>query len=157
NERGKHGSRNRAGGRRSVHRQVERDGRSWARVGSLLPLALLCGCATFIDDVSSNDFSLKNWFNKPNPLVVIRDSTDGNLRATALRSLREPIQNGGDQKTQDLYVTVLVKSAAEDRNPLCRLAAIRSLGRFKDPRAAEGLQNAYFKATAFTPETNTII
>jgi HEAT repeat protein len=120
-------------------------------------VGLLCGCASFFDDVSSSEFNVKNWFKKPNPLVVIRDSNDGNQRAAALRSLQEPLQHGGDQQAQDVYVAILVKTASSDRDPLCRLAAIRAMGRFKDPRVVDGLQNAYYQATAFTPETNTIV
>jgi HEAT repeat protein len=120
-------------------------------------LAGLCGCANFWDEVTSRDFNIKTVWVKPNPLLVLRDSTDGDLRAKALRALREPKQFGGNDQEQDLYVQILTAAATEDREPLCRLSAIRSLGTFKDPRAVEGLQNAYFNATAFASETNTII
>jgi HEAT repeat protein len=124
------------------------------------PLALfLCcgGCANFWDDVTSRDFSWHSMFSKPNPLVVLRDSSDGDQRAKALASLREPKQLGGTDADQDAIVRILVTAAATEKQPLCRLAAIESLGRFKDPRAVNGLVEAFYNASAFAPETATVI
>ena len=45
-----------------------------------------------------------------------------------------------------------MRTAAQDRDPLCRLAAIRSLGRFKDPRAAKALVDAYYAADSLLPK-----
>jgi hypothetical protein len=118
---------------------------------------MLSGCANFWDEVTSRDFEPKNLFVKPNPLDVLAHSNDGSKRAQALRSLREPLQYGGSQKDQDVFVEILTTAATADRQPLCRLAAIKALGHFKDPRAVEALRNAYLEAKPFAPETNTII
>src|SRR5271166_6353563 len=65
----------------------------------LLPAVCLGlgGCANFWDDVTARDFNFKAYFfgPKPDPLVVLRDTTDGNKRARALASLKEPHQTGG--------------------------------------------------------------
>src|SRR5262249_27699053 len=112
------------------------------------------------DEVTSRDFTIDKLWSKPNPMRVQLESDDGDLQAKALRSLREPLQHGGTQKDQDAYVQILTAAATKDPQPLCRLAAIRSLGRFKDPRAVEALQNAFFLANAadgFPSETHTVI
>ena len=97
-------------------------------------------------------------FSHPDPLVVLRDSQDADDRARALRALREPLQYGGDQHDQDVVVTVLTTAA--DERPPDRLPAWRpspSLRHFKDPRAIEGLKEAYYRAGSFNPETATIL
>lgn len=112
--------------------------------GTALVNLALCGCANFWDEVTSRDFQMKNLYAHDNPLEVIRDSNDGDRRARALRALREPKQAGGTDAEQDVVVNVLVTSARSDSQPLCRLAAINSLGHFQDPRAVQGLIDAYF-------------
>jgi HEAT repeat protein len=96
-------------------------------------------------------------FTKPNPLLVLRDSSDGDQRAKALRSLREPKQYGGSDTDQDAVVNILNTAAATEKQPLCRLAAIQALGRFKDPRAVKGLTDGFYNASAFSTETATVI
>src|SRR5205823_10672722 len=100
---------------------------------------LACGCACFWDDVTSRDFTWNSMFTKPNPLLVLRDSSDGDKRAKALGSLREPKQYGGSSAEQDAIVSILTTAATTEKQPLCRLAAIQSLGHFKDLRAVKGL------------------
>jgi hypothetical protein len=118
----------------------------------------LSGCANFWDDVRSSDFSLKAYFSKPpDPLVVLHDSTDGDKRARALRALEEPKEHGGSDAEQDTIVDILVTAATREKQPLCRLAAIESLSKFKDPRAAKGLVEAFYNASAFAQDTATII
>jgi HEAT repeat protein len=117
----------------------------------------LCGCANFVDEVTSRDFSLGRLFVRPDPLVVLRDSSDGNDRQIALAALREPLQDGGTDKDQDVIVKILTESATKDRDLLCRLAAIRSLGRFKDPRAAEAIETVYLQDLRFGQEQNSIV
>ena len=126
----------------------------------LLPFSfgpLLCGCATFWDDLTSRDFSVHSFFVKPNPLLVLRDSNDGDKRARALRALHEPKQNGGTDQEQEMVVKVLTTAAASEKQPLCRLAAIQALARFKDPRAVDGLTTAFYNASCFSPDTATVI
>jgi hypothetical protein len=115
------------------------------------------GCAGFMDKVTSKDFEFGSLFVQTNPLVVLRDSTDGRARAEALRSLREPKQHGGTDQDQDLVVEVLTKAAWNEHYVFCRLAAINTLRQFKDPRAVEGLKEAYYRATSFPPDVATVI
>jgi hypothetical protein len=135
---------------------------AWARRGrwlswALAALALIpAGCANFVDQVTSRDFDFKSLFVTPNPLLVLQNSTDNTLRAKALGALREPSQYGGKPEDQEVYVKILTAAAVGDRQPLCRLAAIKSLGHFKDPRAVEALKEAYFSCN-FPAETNAII
>jgi HEAT repeat protein len=127
----------------------------------LLSLALACqgvsGCASFWDDVTSRDFNVKWYFQKPDPLVVLRDSHDGDLRRKALAALREPKQYGGTDEQQDVVVEILKTAASNERQVLCRIAAIGQLAQFKDPRAVDGLKEAYYRATSFSPDQATIV
>ena len=134
-----------------------------ARPGRLLALlALGClahaGCANFWDDVTSRDFHFKEVFaQRPDPLWVVRNSPDGDKRAKALRALQEPLAHGGTADEQEVVVQVLLYAAGKDTQPLCRLAAIQSLRKFKDPRAVDGLKEAYYRAGSFNPETANVI
>jgi HEAT repeat protein len=123
--------------------------RALARVaGAFLTSLSMCGCVDLWDTVSSRNFEFASlWKPEPNPLVVLRDSTDGDDRAKALRRLAEPKLHGGTDQDQDAIVTILVTAAKTDPQPLCRLAAIEALGRFQDPRAAQGLIDAFFAVT----------
>lgn len=131
----------------------------------LILLAVVCaassGCAGFWDEITSRDFHFKDMFKPaPDPLEVIRTSTDGDKRRKALLSLREPLQHKGTQKRQDKVVKALTWSATSDPQPLCRMAAIDSLQHFKDPRAAQALVDAYERASYFQrerPETMSVI
>lgn len=129
----------------------------------LLPAAccLLMGCqggpAALYDEFTSRDFKFKSLYTRTDPLVVLRDSNDGDKRAKALRSLQEPAQRGGSQQEQDVIVKILMTAASNERHPLCRLAAIQTLAKFKDPRAVQGLTEAFYNANSFTPEMATII
>jgi len=143
--------------------------------GAALASLGLSGCAQFWEDVTSKDFQCSDLWSRPNPLLVLRDSNSGDKRARALRSLREPKQHGGTAEEQDAMVNILVTAAKTDPQPLCRLAAIQSLGGFQDPRAAQGLQDAFFAVTeaparreptkpesfganaAFPPDVSTVI
>src|SRR5262245_33320387 len=114
--------------------------RRW--VGSLVGPALLglAGCAGFWDDVTSRDFRVKNLWTREDPLAVLKDSTDGDKRARALRQLREPKQQGGSDQEQDVVVKILTTAATSEKQALCRMAAISALRRFHDPRAVEALK-----------------
>ncbi|HEY1860067.1 MAG TPA: HEAT repeat domain-containing protein [Gemmataceae bacterium] len=136
---------------KAVHRSAARWGRRFA-AGALLSVGL-CGCASLWDEVTSKDFSVSTMFNPPNPLMVLKESTDGDQRAKALAALHEPKQNGGTDQDQDFVVQVLTTAASSERQPWCRLKAIGSLGQFKDPRAVKGLEDAYYKAAVFPTDT----
>jgi hypothetical protein len=132
-----------------------------ARCLWLLPLTCLgsAGCANFWDDVTARDFNFKAYFfgAKPDPLIVLRDTTDGNKRAKALAELHEPNQFGGSQEEQDNVVKILVTAATQDRQPWCRQKAISALANFKDPRVVDGLRDAYYSAGSFSPEISTVL
>jgi HEAT repeat protein len=117
----------------------------------------MTGCAHFWDDFMAGDFQ-DAFHGRPAPLVVLADKDNsGDQRAKALRSLKEPKQNGGKDADQELVMQVLTISAKSDLQPLCRLAAIQALGHFKDPRASDALIDAYYQATSFAPDTATMI
>lgn len=132
----------------------------WRGCGLLRSAALcmgLSGCAGLWDELTSNNRDLKGYFFKADPLVIIKESNDGAKRGEALASLKEPLQNGGTQKDQDAYIKILTVAVTVDREPLCRLGAVRALSDFKDSRAAQALEEAYTQRLAFGPELNGII
>ncbi len=132
------------------------------KLKSLLVLAAvlgLAGCGHFWEDVSSrspeggfrNDVAFK-WhllFRHDDPLVVLRDSRDGDMRARAYRELKEPKQHGGTDKDQEAMLKILATGATKERSPVCRVAAIEALGTFKDPRAADTLNEAFYAPVNF--------
>jgi hypothetical protein len=138
-------------------------GRSRWLLGAVATALLgLSGCA-FLDD-----FSIKRFFNDPSaamedfrdpvePMEVVRKSKDGTKRARAIRCLKEPLLNGGSQKDQDLYVSVLNYTAANDSQALCRMAAIDVLRTYRDARAADGLKEAYYRAGSFDSYVATVL
>jgi len=120
----------------------------------------LAGCAstaTTWDEITSRNLQVKNLFMKPDPMTTLRDSSDGAKRGRALAALKEPLENGGKQEDQEAYIKILTVAATEDREPLCRLGAIRALGDYKDPRAAKVLEDVYLQNLRFTPELNSVI
>lgn len=149
---------------RTRHPQSDRRSRRPSRaLRRLLPLLFACcalsGCANFWDDITSREFHIKDRFKpQADPLWVIQNSPDGDMRERALRKLREPSQHGGTPKDQETVVQVLMYRAEHDPQPLCRLAAIQTLRDFRDPRVVQGLTRAYFAPFPnFNPETVTVI
>src|SRR5262249_51209087 len=122
----------------------------------LLP-ALAAGCTGFWETVTSRDFKFADLYTTPNPLVVLQNSDDGTARAGALASLREPAQNGGAAQDQKVFLEILSKSATGDRDPPRRLAAIKSLGAFKDPQAATVLCSVTEQPLAYEAYWNNLI
>jgi hypothetical protein len=112
----------------------------------------LSGCAGFWDEVTSNNFQFNHLFQKPNPFVVLEKSNDGNERAQALQALHEPRENGGSEQDQEYVLKILSTAATRDRQFLCRVAAVESLGRFKDPRVVDPLTEAFYSSGSFAPD-----
>jgi len=106
-------------------------------------IAGIPGCATTWDDMTSRNFHVRSIWESSDPMTVLRDSTDGDERAKALRALKEPRANGGNDAEQDRVIQVLTQAAVSDPQPVCRLAAIQTLGRFRDPRSVQILTAAY--------------
>lgn len=137
---------------------------SWFALACLL--APSAGCATFWEEAMSHerDWAYITGIGKPPPMVVIRDNADGapnadgHRRAQAFSILREPLHNGGNAQDQDAYLNILGAAARTDSEPLCRLAAVRTLGKFKDPRAARILEEVYQQPKMpFTQDNNSLI
>lgn len=117
-----------------------------------LAVASLPGCAGLWDEVTSKNFKVRTLFIKPDPVVVLRESSNGDERAKAIRRLKEPKQHGGTDEQQKLVMDLLTQAATNDRQPLCRLAAVEKLGHFKDPRGVDALENAFIAAQNLPPE-----
>ena len=68
----------------------------WLRGAGGLALLLggLAGCAAY-DDFSWRKMNFEVFKDSPQPLEVIKTSTDGSARARAFRCLKEPLTNGG--------------------------------------------------------------
>lgn len=117
------------------------------------------GCANFWEDVTSRDFKMSDlWKKSPDPVEVITKSSDGARRAKAFAALREPLEHGGSAGQQEQYLQLLTTAAREDREPLCRLAAIRALGGYRDPRAVRTLEDVYQQSRLpFTQDFNSMI
>lgn len=130
--------------------------------GALGILGLSCllaagsGCSLH-REIAAGNYRLEGVFTREEPLVVLRDSTDGYKRAKALARLEEPLENGGNREEQELYLKILTQTAKEDREPLCRMAAVRTLGTYKDPRAARTLEEVYQLRLPFTPDMNSVL
>lgn len=138
---------------------TERIGRpAWLSAIGLLLCVSLSGCASFWDDVVTNrNRDIKGYFLPPEPLEVIRDSTDGAKRGQALAALEEPLEHGGTKEQQEQILKFLTVAALNDKESLCRLGAIRALGKWKDPRAVRILEDAYLQRMSFSPEIQLII
>jgi HEAT repeat protein len=121
-----------------------------------LALMLGSGCAGW-DEFSIREMNFEVFRDPPEPLVVLRDSKDGTKRRRAIALLHEPLANGGSQEEQDVVVKVLCFTAANDSQAPCRMAAIDVLRKFKDPRAVDGLKEAYYRAGNLTPESATVV
>jgi HEAT repeat protein len=117
-------------------------------------MPLVCaGCANFWDKITAKDFEIQSLWKKPNPLVVLQDSTDGDKRKEALLALREPSQHGGTKDEQEVIVKILTTAAISEHTPIARMAAIESLSKFKDVRASKFLVAAYYKASGYRTES----
>jgi HEAT repeat protein len=150
----KHGFEHRASPGRASSRT-----RTGARV-FLLALTLLApaGCAAY-DDFSWKQMNFEVFRDPKDPLAVIRDDkAELWARRRALECLKEPLANGGNQQDQDVVVAVLCYTAAHDPHAPCRMAAIESMRKFRDPRIVEGLKEAYYRAGSVqAPEAQTVI
>ena len=119
------------------------DGRfQWLAIFAFLMVGS-AGCSTTWDEVTSRNFHMRSIWERSDPMIVLHESTDGDARAKALRALKEARANGGSEVEQDRMMEILAQSAVSDPQPVCRLAAIETLGRFTDPRAVQVLGAAF--------------
>jgi HEAT repeat protein len=139
-------------GRAISEKESRRRGCHWPLVAGVA-LMSFAGCEHFWDDITAhspqggfrNDMAFR-WqllTHKDEPLVVLRDSHDGDMRARAYRELQEPKLHGGSDQDQEAMLKILGTAAKSERSPVCRVAAIETLGKFKDPRAADALVEAF--------------
>jgi HEAT repeat protein len=115
----------------------------------------VAGCAHDWDEITSRDFKFKDMFVSPDPMAVLRDNPDGDARAKAIAKLKEPKKHGGSDAQETEAIELLTRQATTVPEPLCRLEAIRALGRFDDPRTTAPLIQSYYNAgneKNFTPE-----
>ena len=114
----------------------------------------LSGCAGTYDLVTSQRFKERPFhtmFTREHPLDVLEHVQEGDDRVRAMRAVEEPRENGGTTADQDRLIAILQASATTDSRPLCRLAAVEALSRFKDPRVGPILITAYQNAPFDTP------
>jgi HEAT repeat protein len=98
------------------------------------------------------------YFHPVDPYKVLRDTnSSGDDRHRGILAIKEPLQNGGTAEQQTLIIDMLKYSALSDPQAVCRMASYDVLRKFKDPRAAEILKEAYYKTTSFAPETGNIL
>jgi hypothetical protein len=112
-------------------------------------IAAASGCASTWETMTSRRFREKPFettFGTEDPLQVLRENPDGEAKARAMRKLKEPAANGRPQAEQDEVMQVLTEAATSDPSPWVRVAAIDTLGKFRDPRAVEVLATAYYQA-----------
>ncbi len=131
---------------------------NWLRwAGGIFVAVNLCGCATAPswDDLTSREFAVKSlWTTPAPPLEVIAKSSDGYARAKAFNMLDET----SNREENDKRLQALQAGAVADRDPLCRLAALRTLGRYKsEPRAANILTEVYLGNPGMSAENNAFI
>jgi hypothetical protein len=114
----------------------------------------LSGCAGTYDLVTSQRFKERPFhtlFTRQDPIDVLEHVQEGDDRVRAMRAVKEPRENGGTAADQDRLIAILQASATTDQRPLCRLAAVEALSRFKDPRVGPILITAYRNAPYDTP------
>ena len=108
----------------------------------LLALGCTTGCAVTFDEMTSKEFKFSQfWSTPPTPMQVLDTSTDGYARAKAFTKLDEA---RNDPTLENKQIDLLQKAALADRDPLVRMAAIRTLGRYTDPRAPKILADVYY-------------
>jgi hypothetical protein len=130
--------------------------RRWL-AGALLTSLGLCGCADFWDSITSRDFEFRSLYTRPDPIRVLAESKDGDKRAAAFASLREPKRHGGSEQDQKFIVDLLTAAARNESQFYARLMAVEKLGEFKDPRAVPALVDAYYAASNFKAENATVL
>lgn len=122
--------------------------------GAAVAALSLGGCAGTYDTITSQRFKERPFhtlFSSDDPMYVLENVQEGDARVRAMKSLKEPKEHGGSAVDQDKAMAILQTSATTDKRPLCRLAAVGALSRFKDPRAGTILITAYQNAPFDSP------
>jgi hypothetical protein len=130
----------------------------WQMAAMALSCLALAGCAGLWDELTSKHRDLKSYFKKPPPMVVLKDpDADGFKKGQALASLVEPLQNGGTQAQQDETLKILNTYALTSDDALCRLGAVRALGKWKDTRAVTILDDLFLQNLPFDENIQSIV
>jgi hypothetical protein len=119
----------------------------------VVALVGLTGCVNTWDTLTSRRFREEPYttlFKPGDPLTVMRTSPEGDQRAAAMRRLKEPAQEGRAPEEQEEAIQLLTTAATSDPSPVVRVAAIETLGRFRDERAVGVLTAAYHQATGIS-------
>ncbi len=104
------------------------------------------GCAGTYDLVTSQRFRANPFgtlFTSEDPILVLESNPEGDERVRAMNNLKEPARHGGSAAEQDKVIGILQTSATTDRRSFCRLAAVKALADFEDPRCVPILLAAY--------------
>ena len=119
----------------------------------------LTGCAGTYDLVTSQRFKERPFhtlFTTEDPIEVLEKIQEGDDRVRAMLAIKEPREHGGSAAQQDRMIAILQASATTESRPLCRLAAVKALSDFKDPRVGPILIAAYRNAPFDVPPTTAI-
>jgi hypothetical protein len=93
----------------------------------------LTGCASTWDTMSSKRFRDDPFgvmFQSDDPMTVLRENPDGEARARAMRTLKEP----GAEPEQTEALEILSAAATTDPSPWVRVAAIDASTRWAGSR-----------------------
>lgn len=124
----------------------------------------LSGCGHFWENATAHDPNGKGvaddfryrWrlltdFRPPHR--VLAEEPDNDLRARAVRKLKEPLRDGGTEEQQAKMVALLGDMARNPKEPItCRLAAVEKLGEFRDPAVVPHLKEAFFAPVNNVPK-----
>lgn len=131
----------------------------WRELRRVAGLALVAGalggCGHFYDsmtakspegDMGSNVlFKFKMLMDRRDPLVVLAESQDGDLRRRAYLQ----VELDGDAQRKETVAALLIEGAKTEKDTICRLAAIERLPELKDPRATQALVDAFYAPNNF--------
>ena len=123
----------------------------------------LSGCASFWDDITAhspqggfgNDLNYRMnliFFSRQDPIQVLAESQDGDLRRRAYLALKYD----GDAQKKELVARLLIEGAKDDKDLICRLAAVERLAEIPEPRASQALVDAFY-APANVGEKNPVV
>jgi HEAT repeat protein len=90
-------------------------------------------------------FKFKMLVDRPDPLQVLAESQDGDLRRRAYLNLKID----GDAQRKEVVIQALVEGAKTEKDTICRLAAIERLPEVKDQRAIQALVDAFYSPANF--------
>jgi HEAT repeat protein len=94
---------------------------------------------------SNMSYKWKMLFDNREPLTVLGESQDGDMRRRAYLRLKID----GDAKQKEVVANVLIEGTKSEKDVICRLAAMERLPELKDPRATQTLIDAFYAPANF--------